>query len=566
MSEPLAVALGPAQRRRALERIREETFDVLVIGGGVTGSGAALDAASRGLSVCQVEAEDLAAGTSSRSSKLIHGGLRYLEQLDFALVREALGERTLLLDRLCPHLAQPVPFLLPLRHRVWERAYLGAGVLLYDTLGGRRGLPRHRHLSRRRALATWPSLRPDRLAGAIQYWDGQVDDARHTLFVARTAASLGAAFANRVQVTGMLSEGGRVVGARAVDRETGAELAIRAWATISATGVWTGRSSPASGLSVQASKGVHLVVPRHRLRGETGLIARTEKSVLFVIPWGAEHWIIGTTDTAWDLPVDQPAPTRTDIRYLLDHVNAEMADQLRPDDIVGVYTGLRPLLAGEQGATTKLSREHATATPVPGLVEIAGGKYTTYRVMARDAVDAAVASSGLGAGPSRTEMIPLVGASGFDDRWSRRAELGARYGLPTGTVERLLRRYGALIDEVMEPAAHEPALGLPLAGSGGYLGAEILYAASHEGALHLTDVLERRTRIAIENADRGAAASGEAARIVGRFLGWDREEQAAEREGFEARLVAQQRAESMADDAGAVMALTAEGERGHPAA
>ncbi|HEY9476296.1 MAG TPA: glycerol-3-phosphate dehydrogenase/oxidase, partial [Mycobacteriales bacterium] len=388
--------LGPDQRRRDLVRLATETFDVLVVGGGVTGAGAALDAATRGLSVALVEARDWAAGTSSRSSKLIHGGLRYLEQRDFGLVREALTERGLLLRDLAPHLVRPVPFVLPLTRHVWQRAYYGAGVALYDllgsALGSARGLPRHRHLTRTAALRRFPDLRPGGLVGAIEYHDAQVDDARHTLTVARTAAQYGACLVSSARMTGLLRDGERVVGARVDDLENNGPIEVRARVVLAATGVWSddvGRMlGDDSGLSVRASKGVHLVVPRDRLDGQTGLILRTELSVLFVIPWG-QHWIIGTTDTDWNLDRTHPAASARDIDYILEHLNRVLATPLTHDDIEGVYAGLRPLLAGESDTTSTLSREHAVVQPVPGLVLVAGGKYTTYRVMAKDAVDEA---------------------------------------------------------------------------------------------------------------------------------------------------------------------------------
>jgi len=372
-------------------------LDVLVIGGGVVGTGAALDAATRGLSVGLVEARDFASGTSSRSSKLIHGGLRYLEMLDFRLVAEALAERGLLIETLAPHLVRPVPFLYPLKHRGWERLYAGSGVALYDTLsllsGRSRGVPHHRHLTRSGALRVMPSLRKDSLVGALQYYDGQVDDARHTMFIARTAAAYGAHVANRARVTGLLREGERVVGAVVHDQESGESIRIRAQQVVNATGVWTDDTQSFAGergqFHVRASKGIHLVVPRDRIRGDSGLILRTEKSVLFVIPWG-RHWIIGTTDTDWSLDKAHPAASAADIDYLLEHVNTVLKEPLTHEDVEGVYAGLRPLLSGESESTSKLSREHAVAHTVPGLVVVAGGKYTTYRVMARDAVDEAV--------------------------------------------------------------------------------------------------------------------------------------------------------------------------------
>jgi glycerol-3-phosphate dehydrogenase len=552
-----AAQLGPAQRAAALGRMRTETFDVLVIGGGVVGAGAALDAATRGLSVALVEARDWAAGTSSRSSKLIHGGLRYLEQLNFRLVFEALKERSLLLDRLAPHLVKPVPFLLPLQHRFWERIYIGSGVLLYDTMGGRRGLPRHRHLTRRSALRHFPSLRPDGLIGAIQYWDGQVDDARHTMTLTRTAAHYDAAVANSVRVTGLLrggstSPGDQVAGVQAVDLEGGGPLEIRARVTINAGGVWTDDIGEMVGgraqFHVRASKGIHLVVPRDRIHSDTGLISRTEKSVLFIIPWGRNHWIIGTTDTDWNLDLAHPAASAADIDYLLDHANAVLQAPLTHDDIVGVYAGLRPLLAGDSDATSKLSREHAVVSPVSGLVMVAGGKYTTYRVMAADAVDAAVLSLPGPVAPSCTDAVPLLGADGYVAAWNSRRALAARSGLRVEWIEHLLNRYGSLLPDLLALVAEDPALGQPLEGAAEYLAVEAVYAASHEGALHLDDILTRRTRISIETWDRGVAAAPHVARLVAPVLGWSTADIEREVAHYQLRVAAERDSQTQSDD------------------
>ena len=543
--------LGPAQRADAVRRLAEEEFDVLVVGAGVVGAGVALDAATRGLSVAVVEARDYASGTSSRSSKLIHGGLRYLEQLDFRLVREALKERSLLLNQLCPHLAQPVSFLYPLQHRVWERLYVGVGFALYDSLGGRRGVPRHQHLSRTAARRLFPGLRRDSLVGAIRYYDGQIDDARHTMMVTRTARFYGAVCANSTRVTGFRREAGRVTGAVVRDLETGADIVVRAKQTINAAGVWTDEIQQMVGgrgrLQVRASKGVHLVVPRDRINASVGLISRTEKSVLFVIPWG-NHWIIGTTDTDWELDRAHPAASRTDIDYLLAHVNRLIDVPLTHDDIQGVYAGLRPLLSGESDTTSKLSREHAVVSPVPGLTMIAGGKYTTYRVMAKDAVDAALFSQGAAAPRCVTEQIPIVGAEGFAALWNARERLAAGSGLHVARVEHLLRRYGTLVDELFALIADDPSLGRPLEGAADYLRAEIYYAASHEGALHLDDLLARRTRISIETFDRGVGAAAEAARIVAPLLGWTDEDVSREVEHYTYRVTAERESQDQSDD------------------
>ncbi len=550
-----SVALSPAAREQALQAMADTELDVLVIGGGVVGAGAALDAATRGLSVGLVEARDFASGTSSRSSKLIHGGLRYLEMLDFRLVAEALAERGLLIETLAPHLVRPVPFLYPLKHRGWERLYAGSGVALYDTLsllsGRSRGVPHHRHLTRSGALRVMPSLRTDSLVGALQYYDGQVDDARHTMFIARTAAAYGAHVANRARVTGLLREGERVVGAVVHDQESGESIRIRAQQVVNATGVWTDDTQSFAGergqFHVRASKGIHLVVPRDRIRGDSGLILRTEKSVLFVIPWG-RHWIIGTTDTDWSLDKAHPAASAADIDYLLEHVNAVLKEPLTHEDVEGVYAGLRPLLSGESESTSKLSREHAVAHTVPGLVVVAGGKYTTYRVMARDAVDEAVRAIDAKVPPSVTESIPLLGAEGFAAMKNARHLLAQRYGVHVARVEHLLGRYGSLATEVLDLVADDPTLGEPLAGASDYLRAEIVYAASHEGARHLDDLLARRTRVSIETFDRGIGAMEEAARLAAPVLGWSDAQVTREVEHYRKRVEAERESQTMPDD------------------
>ena len=543
--------LSPTARRRALAEMAAGERDILVIGGGVTGAGAALDAATRGLRVALVEARDLAAGTSSRSSKLIHGGLRYLEQLNVALVREALRERTLLLNTLCPHLTRPVPFLYPIQHRLWERFYVGSGIALYDTMGGRHGVPSHRHLSRRKARQLFPSLKKDALVGAIQYYDGQVDDARHTMMVARTAARYGALVATSARVTGFLREGDRVAGARVRDLETGEEVAVRARQVINAAGVWTDEVQEMVGgrgqFKVRASKGVHLLVPRNRIHSSTGIISRTEKSVLFIIPWDS-HWIIGTTDTDWALDLAHPAASQSDIDYLLGQANRLLANPLTREDVVGVYAGLRPLLAGESESTSKLSREHAVVSPMPGLVMVAGGKYTTYRVMARDAVDAAVHGLNRLVPESCTDRVPLLGADGFTAAWNGREMLAAEAGLHVGRIEHLLRRYGTLLAELTNLIAEQPELAEPLAGAPGYLKVEAYYAASHEGALHLDDILTRRTHISIETWDRGEGAAREVAELVAPVLGWNKEDIERETKHYLARVAAERESQDQPDD------------------
>nr|WP_230414995.1 glycerol-3-phosphate dehydrogenase/oxidase [Micromonospora tarapacensis] len=555
-----------------MRRLRAERFDVLIIGGGVTGAGAAVDAASRGLKVALVEARDFAAGTSSRSSKLIHGGLRYLEQLEFNLVHEALTERGLLATRLAPHLVRPVPFLVPLPAgqgirdlpgRLFRRAYYGAGVAAYDAFaglfGGGRGMPLHRHLSREGARRVFPSLRSDGLAGAIRYHDGQVDDARLVITLARTAASLGVTVVSSTRAVGLIRQAREVTGVRVRDLEAPAgspeaEFEVRARTVIAATGVWTDDMSRMlndvglrRGIRVRASKGVHLVVPRSAITGEAGLILRTPSSVLFVIPWGG-HWIIGTTDTDWRLDRSHPAASASDIDYLLRQVNAVLDRPLTTADIEGVYAGLRPLLAGEADSTSKLSREHAVIEPMLGLLLVAGGKYTTYRVMAADVVDRAVRRLG-GQRPSRTADLPLLGADGYAAMWRDRADLARRHGVPVGVVEHLLERYGSLTLDLLALIDADPLLASPLAGAPEYLAAEVTYAARAEGALHLEDVLTRRTRISIETSHRGLESAGHAAELMGAVLGWGAARRTREVAHYRARVEAERQSQLMPDDA-----------------
>jgi len=553
-----AARLSAGGRSAALAALAGTEHQVLVVGGGVVGAGVALDAATRGLSVGLVEARDFASGTSSRSSKLIHGGLRYLEQLNFGLVREALTERSLLLGVIAPHLVRPVPFVFPLTHHVWERAYVGAGIGAYDALGfslGQvRGLPGHRQLSRRGALRLAPALKRSAIAGAIAYWDGQVDDARYVLTLVRTAAHYGAQVASRVQVTGFLREGARVTGVQAVDLESGAELHIRAQQVVNATGVWTDEIQSMVGgrgtINLRVSKGVHLVVPKDRIHSSAGIILRTPVSVLFVIPWD-RHWIVGTTDTEWTGSKAQPVASRADIDYLLSQANRVLATPLSRDDVTAVYAGLRPLLSGESDMTSRLSREHVVAGPVPGLVLVAGGKYTTYRLMARDAVDAVVHGLDWRTPPSCTDRVPLAGADGYLALWNARRRLATSSGLHVARIEHLLRRYGSLAREVLGMIEADPGLGRPMAGSDDYLRAEIRYAASHEGARHLDDVLARRTHIAIETADRGLAAVEEAAALIAGPLGWDAGQMAREVRHYRAEVAAQRASEDAGSDADA---------------
>ena len=565
-----ASILSPAHRQLALVELAEQKFDLLVIGGGVTGAGVALDASSRGLSVALVEMRDWAAGTSSRSGKLFHGGLRYLEQFNFGLVREALHERGLMLEKLCPHLVHPIEFIYPLKHRVWERAYMGAGLFLYDTIGGAGAVPRHKHLSRVQVLERAPGLNPKGMIGGISFFDAQVDDSRHTMELVRTAAAYGAVVASALKVVGVSHDShGAVDGVEVRDLESGNSILISARHVINATGVWTDEIQKLAGgtsdFSVHASKGVHILVPRDKIDSTVSVFVRAEDSVLFIRTWG-NHWLIGTTDTAWNNELDHPAATSTDIEYLLRNVNAVLNVALTEADIDGVYAGLRPLIKGQvikgqvikghSGATSDLSREHVVETPIPGFTTITGGKYTTYRVMAADAVNESLKqlnSRGelLDTPESNTQDIPLIGARDLDQATLELHDQAKSLGLRAGEMDRLLGRYGSMTRELVKLIKFRPELGQPIAGGGGYLRVEALYAVTHEGALHIDDVLTRRTHLSIETPDQGVEAAGEVAEIMGAELGWTPERKAMELQHYLDRVAAELAAHQVPDDAGA---------------
>ncbi|MET8048052.1 MULTISPECIES: glycerol-3-phosphate dehydrogenase/oxidase [unclassified Streptosporangium] len=514
--------LDPLRRDCDLAEVTGGLLDVLVVGGGATGAGAALDAASRGLTTALLEGGDLASGTSSNSSRLLHGGVRYLEQMEFGLVREALHERGLLQD-LAPHLVQRMSFLYPLTHRVWERGYVGAGLTLYDALAGigdRHGFRRHRHLTHRALLREAPQLRRDAAVGALAYDDGHVDDARLVTTLARTAAREGATVLTRVRVNALASRSGHTV-ATCEDLLTGTEFTVRARRVVLATGPWSGLTQQMLGdqqVGVRASKGVHLVVSRERLRLDSALIARTPHSVLFLIPTG-DVVLVGTTDTPWEIGPGPVLPTGADVRYLLDQVNQWLSDPLTKDDVLGVYAGLRPLVdQPDRNSTTAISREHVVKEVAPGVVVVVGGKLTTYRIMAKDAVDAVV--RGLPkVRPSVTEHLGLVGSNGYAQAWARRDSAAVAAGLPVAVVERLARRYGADYPALLVMGRRDPELLEPVPGTPSLLAAEVLYAARHEAAMTVDDVLRRRSRAGLETADGGVGAAPHVARLLAGALG-----------------------------------------------
>ena len=558
----MTIRLDGRSRTAALQELRAaEPLDVLVIGGGVTGAGTALDAATRGLRTGIIEMQDWASGTSSRSSKLVHGGLRYLYNLDFALVAEALRERGLLLETIAPHLVKAQPFLWPLKTPVIERSYSAVGVGLYDTLSilTNQGVtvPVQKHYSKTDALRVFPDIKDDQIVGAIGFFDARVDDARLVIDLVRTAAHHGALAASRVQATGMIKDSdGRVIGVDAVDLESGETLRIPARRVINATGVWTEDSEAMSDvpqtLKVLASKGIHLIFDRSRINGSTGLFLRTEKSVLFIIPW-QRYWIIGTTDTPWAQERLHPVPTSEDIDYVLEHANAVLDSDLTRDDIIGTYAGLRPLLqpVDHERSSTKVSREHTVAELAPGLVAIAGGKLTTYRKMAQDVVDFALGEEEAERLPSVTDKTPLLGAIDLTSVTRRMPHLSRPFGWSAGRQEHLLDRYGDEVVELIELVKEDPSLARPLRSAPAYLGAEVVFAVTHEGALHLEDILTHRVRLDYETPDRGVGALPEIAGLVAPRLGWDADRVAAEIANYTASAQATLAAQRTTDDADA---------------
>jgi glycerol-3-phosphate dehydrogenase len=531
--------LAPLERRAAdLEAIAAETWDVVVVGGGIVGAGALLDAASRGMRAVLVEQDDIASGTSSRSSRLIHGGLRDLAQFRFGLVRAARAERSRLLA-LAPHLVRLEPLLFPIYGIPFaSKAFYDAGLTVYDVLGARRDGGWHRRLSRAETLDLAPTLRHDGLRGGLIYHDGVEDDARYTLAVARTAIAAGGVVATRVRATGLRTDGtyGLITGIAAEDRLTGAPLEIWARAVVDATGVWAAEPDhPFKGgsLRILPSRGAHLVVPRERIPNRTGLTIRVPGKIVFMVPW-PDHWLIGTTDAPFEGLPARPAAAGWEVDRLIDTVNATMDVDLTRDDVVGTYAGLRPLIAPTDGSTVKASREHRVTVETNGVVRIGGGKYTTYRVMARDVIDTVLGPDEAKKRPSDTAERRLVGAADADALARIAGELSTipdirEIGPETAT--RLVARHGTDSPAVVALGA-ELGLLRPLVAGRFFLEAEVAWAARHELALSLDDVLARRTRLAQELPDRGAAIAPRVAAILGAELDWGEARQRLEVDSF----------------------------------
>lgn len=513
-------------RAAALERLTERRFDVLVIGGGITGAGVALDAATRGLSVALVERADFASGTSSKSSKLVHGGLRYLEQGEFALTREASVERDRL-RRLAPHLVEPIPFVLP-APRPLARAKFGAGLLVYDLLASFRNFALHRRISPDETAALFPAL-PRPLPGFV-YYDGRTDDVRLVMEVLLAACARGAVVANYCPVVAF-DCGEEGVEAAVEDALSGERFVVAARRAVAAGGVWTDRiealARPEAVPKLRPSKGVHLVFAKPDLPiGEAAALvpAIDRRRMLFVIPWH-DAVLVGTTDTPFEGELDRPGVDEDDRAYVLDSLNEALATSLTEADIVGAFAGLRPLIAGRADDTADLSRRHAVYPVAPSMIAITGGKLTTYRAMAEEAVDLVVESLGSKV-RARTRAVQLGSSNLGALRRLVEPRLRA-LGLPPGSGGDLIRRYGERALDVLELAAASGLTG-PLTEGHAPLAAEALYCARAEMVVHLNDLLARRTRLALIDRQAGVGEGSVAAELLAGELGWSSPQQAAQ--------------------------------------
>jgi glycerol-3-phosphate dehydrogenase len=536
-----------------LERLAHETFDVIVIGGGITGAGVALDAAARGYTVALVEKRDFASGTSSKATKLVHGGIRYLPQFDIALVHEALVERGILIQN-APYLVEPLVFLLPLYEDARKpvgvpitppRGYglglmLDMGLWMYDLLAGRRGVGRHKRISPQQAARLAPALRTEGLEEAFLYFDAQTNDTALTMAVIRTAAQHGAVIANCAEVVGFTQAEGKLTGAVVRDALTGASVTVSARHIVNAAGIFAQRVQELTGheshVTMEPSKGVHLVVERERVRlGDTAVVIpeTDDNRILFVVPWEGRA-LIGTTDTGTG-DLDDPEANPTDIEYLLAHVNRYLDANLTRDDILSTYAGYRPLVRSRKKPTANLSRTHVVIQEDNGMVTIVGGKLTTYRRMAQDTMDVIAKRDGLPRAHP-TERLLLDGSLGWKRAKSEIEQRAQRLGLTQDVLHHLELNYGRNAQILLDLAEHDAALRERLVADLPYIRAEVVYACRYEMALTLDDVMARRTRLALEDRERGVGVAPSVAELMAGELGWSQERIRAEVDDYIAQV------------------------------
>ena len=518
--------IGPHTRAENVERLQREAFDVCVIGGGITGAGVALDAASRGLSVALVERNDFASGTSSKSSKMVHGGLRYLAQYEFGLTYEASRERDLL-RRLAPHLVRPLRFLFPAYKKGAATRFATIGLTMYDLVAAGRGFERHHRARPADIRSLAPMLDPARVVAAWTYYDASTDDARLVFEVLRTAHTFGAAIVNHASVDGFEHSGGQIAAANVTDANTGERFVVRARSFVNAAGVWAnevGALEAASGLPpMRPAKGIHLVLPWDKVPVHAGIVVPSvakDRRSMFAVPWGPTT-VLGTTDSEYSGSLESPAVDDADVRYMLSAVNWSLGLDVQPADVVSAWAGLRPLLAGAGGPdtpTADLSRKHHLWESKTGLVTITGGKLTTYRRMAADTVDLVCSRLTISA-KSRTKRLPIGLTRPLDGLRAETRLSAERHGLDPAVADHLIEVHGDRAPAVLGLAVEEPALGEPIVAGLPWLAAEAVWAARNEMATSLSDILERRTRLSL--ADPRAGLESRAAELAGRELGWD---------------------------------------------
>ena len=557
-------SLSSSVRVHNLSKLDSEHFDVLVIGGGVTGAGVALDAAARGYSVALVEKIDFASGTSSKSTKLVHGGIRYLPNFDFALVHEALVERGILLQN-APFLVSPVPFVLPMykgdRHPVGmpftTPGGIGLGLLLrmglwmYDGLAGRYNIKRHRRLKREGVLKLAPALVSEGLKDGYMYYDAQTNDARLTMALIRTAAQQGAVITNYTEVTSFISEQGKIQGAHVHDRVGNQDLAVRARHVVNATGVFSEEVEALTGteslVRIEPSKGVHLVLSREDLKlGDAAIVLpeTEDKRILFIVPWESRA-IFGTTDTGTG-DLDHPTASKEDIAYLLKYLNRYLSVSLSEENIISTYAGYRPLVSPRKagGSTARVSRTHAVLESPSGLVTIVGGKMTTYRRMAQDTLDVLNRRDGSPVSHP-TQSLPLQGSAGWPAMQRELEKKGAPLGLSPATLSHLGRNYGSEAITLLDLIVDDPSLAQLLIGDLPYIRAEVVYGCRHEMAMTPYDVLARRTSITLEDRQRGLGIVDDVATLMAKEQQWSPEQQKSMVEAFRSAMEAQIAAEKV---------------------